>query len=67
LAVRLDDKPGELARLFTVAAQAQVNLEDVRIDHSLGHPTGLVELSVTPAAIPKLETALVAANFLVIS
>lgn len=67
LAVRLDDKPGELARLFTVAADSQVNLEDVRIDHSLGHPTGLVELSVTPTAIPKLQAALMDANFLVIS
>jgi len=67
LVVRLDDKPGELARLFTVAAQANVNLEDVRIDHSLGHPTGLVELSVAPKSIAVLKPALEVENFVVIS
>jgi prephenate dehydrogenase len=67
LAVRLDDKPGELARLFTVAAQSNVNLEDVRIDHSLGHPTGLVELTVTPTSIDILKPALAVEGFVVIS
>lgn len=67
LVVRLDDKPGELARLFAVAAQANVNLEDVRIDHSLGHPTGLVELSVTPSTTSLLKSALEDESFVVIS
>lgn len=67
LVVRLDDKPGELARLFTVAAQANVNLEDVRIDHSLGQPTGLVELTVAQEAIGLLKPALEAESFVVIS
>lgn len=67
LVVRLDDKPGELARLFTVAAQANVNLEDVRIDHSLGHPTGLVELTIAPSSIPLLKPALEDESFVVIS
>jgi prephenate dehydrogenase len=67
LVVRLDDKPGELARLFTVAAQANVNLEDVRIDHSLGQPTGLVELTVALKSIELLKPALVADSFVVIS
>lgn len=67
LVVRLDDKPGELARLFTVAAHANVNLEDVRIDHSLGHPTGLVELTITPTAIALLKPALEVESFVVIS
>lgn len=67
LAVRLDDKPGELARLFTVAAQANVNLEDVRIDHSLGHPTGLVELTLAPSSVSVLKPALEIEGFVVIS
>jgi len=67
LVVRLDDKPGELARLFTVAAQANVNLEDVRIDHSLGQPTGLVELTVALKAMELLTPALEAEGFVVIS
>jgi prephenate dehydrogenase len=67
LAVRLDDKPGELARLFAVAAQANVNLEDVRIDHSLGHPTGLVELTLAPTSVSVLKPALELEGFVVIS
>ena len=66
IAVRLDDKPGELARVFTEAAKAQVNLEDVRIDHSLGKPTGLVELTVSLTAKPTLLSILESANFVVI-
>jgi len=64
--VRLDDKPGELARLFAAAAQADVNLEDVRIDHSLGRMTGLVELSVARDVASKLEHSLITQGFVVI-
>jgi len=63
--VRLEDKPGELARLFTAAAQAQVNLEDVRIDHALGRMTGLVELTVATASSGQLVSALEATGFTV--
>lgn len=66
LTVRVEDKPGELARLFAVAAASQVNLEDVRIDHSLGRMTGLVELSVSPISSQTLIDALVAAEFVVV-
>ncbi len=64
--VRLDDKPGELARLFAVAASANVNLEDVRIDHSLGRMTGLVELAVAKDAQSVLVKALISAEFVVV-
>ena len=65
--VRLADKPGELARLFAVAAKAEVNLEDVRIDHSLGRMTGLVELTVAKGSAAALESALEAEGFSVIA
>ena len=65
--VRLADKPGELARLFAVAAKAEVNLEDVRIDHSLGRMTGLVELTVAKESASVLESALQAEGFSVIA
>jgi prephenate dehydrogenase len=65
--VRLEDKPGELARLFTVAANAEVNLEDVRIDHSLGRMTGLVELTVAQEKRDVLITALTSADFVVVN
>lgn len=48
--VQIADRPGELGRLFTVAAEAEVNLEDVRIEHVMGRPSGLVGLSVRPDA-----------------
>ena len=63
--VRLEDKPGELARLFTAAADAQVNLEDVRIDHALGRMTGLVELTVATSSHDTLVSALQSAGFIV--
>ncbi len=56
--VAVPDEPGALAALFAVAGQAQVNLEDVRIEHALGRPTGLVELSVAPDHADGLARAL---------
>ena len=44
--VVVDDRPGQLARLFADASGAGFNVEDVRIDHSPGQPVGLVELDV---------------------
>lgn len=46
--VVIADRPGELARLFGVAGEAGVNVEDVRIEHSPGHPTGVAEIMVRP-------------------
>ncbi|MET8831846.1 prephenate dehydrogenase [Streptomyces sp. NPDC004610] len=45
--VMIGDQPGELARLFTDASRAGVNVEDVHLEHSAGQPTGQVHLSVT--------------------
>lgn len=46
--VVIADRPGELGRLFGVAGEAGVNIEDVRIEHAPGHPTGVAEISVRP-------------------
>ena len=56
--VAVPDEPGALANLFAAAAAAAVNLEDVRIEHTLGRPTGLVELSVAPDSAAELTSAL---------
>lgn len=61
--VQIADRPGELGRLFAVASSADVNLEDVRIEHVLGRPSGLVGLSVRPEAGDALMEALAAADF----
>lgn len=49
LPVLVADRPGELSRLFTAIEAAGVNVEDARIEHVLGRPTGVVEVTV-PAA-----------------
>jgi prephenate dehydrogenase len=56
--VVIGDKPGELARLFSAAGAAGINIEDVRIEHSPGLPVGVAELSVRPHAAPLLAAAL---------
>jgi prephenate dehydrogenase len=56
--VVIRDQPGELARLFQAAGAAEVNIEDVRIEHSPGLPVGVAELSVRPAEAGPLLAAL---------
>lgn len=61
--VIIKDEPGELARVFLAAGDLDVNLEDVRIDHVLGKPSGLVELSVRPEATGRLVEGLRSLGF----
>ncbi len=56
--VVLQDRPGELARLFNAAGLADVNIEDVRLEHSAGLPVGVVEVSVRPEDTGRLAKAL---------
>lgn len=56
--VLVPDSPGELARLLHDVGEADVNLEDLRIEHSLGQPVGLAEVAVVPAAEQRLVEAL---------
>ncbi len=63
VAVMVADEPGELARLFIAAGEAGINLEDVRIEHVLGRPSGRVELAVKPDAAEPLVQALQARGF----
>jgi prephenate dehydrogenase len=44
----IDDKPGELARLFNEIGDAGINVEDLKLEHSPGAQIGLVEVSVLP-------------------
>ena len=61
--VVISDRPGELARLFTTAAAADVNIEDVGIEHSPGQPVGVAELSVRPESARTLIAALAAGGW----
>lgn len=56
--VMIEDTPGQLGRLFAVAGDSEVNLEDVRIEHVLGRPSGLVDLFVQPGDAERLADAL---------
>lgn len=58
LVVKVDDTPGELARLLTEIGEAGVNMEDLRLEHSPGAQIGLAEIAVLPEAEEKLVTAL---------
>jgi prephenate dehydrogenase len=52
------DRPGELARLLHDVGDAGVNLEDLHLEHGLGQPFGLAEISVLPAAEERLAQEL---------
>ena len=49
--VMVDDTPGQLGRLFGELGELDVNVEDMRLEHSPGAQFGLAEISVDPAAV----------------
>jgi prephenate dehydrogenase len=51
--VLVEDRPGELARLLAELGELNVNLEDLRLEHSPGAPFGLAELSLLPEALTR--------------
>jgi prephenate dehydrogenase len=61
--VVIRDQPGELARLFQVAGESGVNIEDIGIEHSPGLPVGVAELTVRPESVARLTEALAAAGW----
>ena len=63
VSVMLADRPGELGRLFGEVGATEVNLEDVRIEHVLGRPSGLVVLFVKPDVRARLAATLTAHDF----
>lgn len=56
--VVIADEPGALARLFTTVAKAGASVEDIALEHSPGHPVGIIELSVQPSQADDLLVAL---------
>ena len=58
LVVLIDDRPGQLARLLSEIGELDVNLEDLRLEHSPGAPIGIVEVAVAPEAAAGLEADL---------
>lgn len=54
LPVVIEDKPGQLAALFEECATAQVNVEDLSIEHSPEQYTGLITLALSQSDADKL-------------
>jgi len=63
--VLVPDRPGELGRLLADSGDAGINIEDIRIDHVLGRPSGLVELSAPEGDGDALQAALAARGWAV--
>jgi prephenate dehydrogenase len=56
--VAIPDEPGALAKLFADVGGAQVNIEDLRIDHDPARAFGHVEIDVADGAAEGLIEAL---------
>jgi prephenate dehydrogenase len=63
LPVVIEDKPGQLAALFDECARAQVNVEDLSIEHSPEQFTGLITLALSATDAEKLYTHLISAGW----
>ena len=61
--VGVPDRPGQLAGVLVSAAEAGVNVEDVRVEHLAGRPRGVIEVLVRAAAQPRARAALSAAGW----
>ena len=58
VSIVIDDKPGQLAGIFNTAGKSNINIEDVRIDHSLGKQQAVIELFVQSQYENQLRSAL---------
>jgi prephenate dehydrogenase len=58
LPIVIEDKPGQLAALFDECARAEVNVEDLTIEHSPGQFTGLITLALSEEGATKLSSHL---------
>ena len=61
--VVVQDRPGELARLFTAVADWDVNVEDIHVEHSRNAPFGRLELAVAAHRATDLVTRLEGAGW----
>ena len=64
--VSVPDRPGQIAAVLLAAADAGVNVEDVRVDHLPGRPSGVVELLVAADTRDAARASLAAAGWAVL-
>ena len=65
--VMVDDTPGQLGRLFGELGELEVNVEDLRLEHSPGAQFGLAEISVVPTAVRRAVDGLEARGWKIAS
>lgn len=65
--VMVDDTPGQLGRLFGELGELEVNVEDLRLEHSPGAQFGLAEISVVPRAVRRAVDGLEARGWKIAS
>ncbi len=63
LPIVIDDRAGQLARLFDECAKVNANVEDLSIEHSPGQETGLITLALSASDAAKLGEHLVSAGW----
>ena len=64
LPIVIDDKPGQLAKIFHECEVADVNIEDLSIEHTPGQETGLITLALSENDATKLRSHLNAHGWL---
>ena len=64
LPIVIEDKPGQLAKIFQECERAGVNVEDLQIEHSPGQETGLITLSLSASDAQILHSHLIKAGWL---
>lgn len=55
LPIVIDDRPGQLGSLFNACAKAEVNIEDLTLEHSPGQLTAVITLAIAPEDFAKLS------------
>ena len=63
LPVVIEDKPGQLAALVSECATANVNIEDLTIEHSPGQFTGLITLALSKSDAQVLSDHLIGSGW----
>ncbi|WP_282828122.1 prephenate dehydrogenase [Gulosibacter sediminis] len=58
LTVLVDDRPGQLAQLFHDIGEAEINVEELVLEHSPGANLGLVQIEVLPEVHTRLTEEL---------
>ncbi len=59
LPIVIDDRPGQLGSLFNACAKAEVNIEDLTLEHSPGQLTAVITLAIAPEDVARLSEFLI--------